>query len=148
MKRERRGDAMSRMNKGLLFALLAYASASLFHHVHNATFLAAYPNMPPGLSMLGVYAAWGAVTAVGVIGYALVRMGYGGPGLLLLAVYGGCGLDGLAHYVVAEFSAHSLLMHLSILSEVVTGLLLIALCIRAALHAKKAGTFDRPVQPG
>lgn len=139
---------MSRTNKGLFFALLAYASASLLHHVHNATFLAAYPNMPPGLSTLGVYAAWGAVTAVGVIGYTLVRMRYTGPGLLLLAVYGGCGLDGLAHYAVAEFSAHTALMHFSILSEVATGLVLIVLCIRTALMWKKAGLFDRAVPPG
>lgn len=138
---------MHRASKGLLLALLAYASASLFHHIHNASFLSAYPNLPPGLSTLGVYAAWGAVTLVGVIGYALVRLRYDGPGLLLLAVYGGCGLDGLAHYLVAEFSAHTLTMHLSIWGEVLSGLVLIVICARIALRVRRADPFDRTVPP-
>ena len=60
----------------LLPFLLAYAGASLFHHVHNAEYLADYPNMPAWLSPARVYAAWIGVTAIGLIGYLLLRWKY------------------------------------------------------------------------
>ena len=44
--------------RSLGVALLAYAVASFAHHVHNAELLAAYPNLPPGLTRPVVYAAW------------------------------------------------------------------------------------------
>lgn len=138
---------MHRTTKAVLFALVAYASASLFHHVHNATFLSVYPNMPQHLSMLGVYMAWAMVTAIGIVGYALLRLRYSGPGLLLLAIYGACGLDGLAHYFVAEFTAHSMLMHLSILAEVVTGLVLIGVCVRVAMSLRRSESHSRIIPP-
>ena len=56
-------------------ATLAYALASFAHHVHNAERLAAYPNLPPGLTRPVVYAAWAAVTLVGASGYLLYRGG-------------------------------------------------------------------------
>ena len=128
---------MSRANlplsRKVVIALLAYASASLFHHLHNAAFLPAYPNMPEGLSLLGGYAAWMVVTSIGVLGYVLWRTGYHRPALLAFSMYGACGLDGLAHYVVAEFSAHTFLMHVSILSEAFLGVALIVVCVRTAL---------------
>jgi hypothetical protein len=140
------GTAMNKtngaLNKGLLWALGAYVVASSFHHLHNASFLTAYPNMPPQLSTLGVYAAWAAVSMLGLAGYLLVRKGYTGPGLLMLAIYGACGLDGLAHYAVAEFSAHTTMMHSTILLEVVTGLLLIGACARTGFKTKEPGALS------
>jgi hypothetical protein len=38
------------MPRVLLACLLAYAAASLFHHLHNAAFLDQYPNLPAWLS--------------------------------------------------------------------------------------------------
>ena len=35
---------------GLPILLLAYAAASLFHHIHNAEYLTEYPGMPDWLS--------------------------------------------------------------------------------------------------
>lgn len=125
----------------LIGALLVYAFASLFHHVHNATFLTAYPNLPPSLSVLNVYAAWAAVTTIGVVGFVLLRFKYLAPGLLTIAIYGACGLDGLAHYIVADFSAHTPMMHASILMEVVSGILLICLAATTALQAKRIGAL-------
>ncbi len=110
----------------LLPALLAYAAASLFHHLHNATFLAAYPNLPAWLSPAGVYAAWAAVTAVGVLGYLLLRLGRALSGLVLLGVYALLGLAGLDHYTRAPLAAHSPMMNLSIGCEVATAVLLLA----------------------
>ena len=71
---------------GLL--VLPYAGASLFHHVHNAEFLADYPNMPLWITRALVYGAWLATTLVGVLGYFLLRKGAQVAGLAVLALYG------------------------------------------------------------
>lgn len=112
--------------RALAPALLAYAAASLFHHVHNATFLSAYPNLPAWLSPAGVYAAWAVVTSVGVLGYLLLRLGRALSGLALLGLYALLGLAGLDHYTRAPLAAHSPMMNLSIGCEVATAVLLLA----------------------
>ena len=100
----------------LLVAVASYAAASLLHHAHNAMFLAEYPHMPAWITPWIVYAAWAATTAVGVAGF------FYGP---LLAVYGGLGLYGLAHYLIAPFSAHSMAMNVTILLEAGTAAMLL-----------------------
>jgi hypothetical protein len=109
----------------LLILLLAYTGASLFHYAHNAVFIDAYPNLPASLSSARVYAAWLGVTAVGLVGYLLLRRGYRLAGLAIIAVYGALGLDGLAHYTLAPFSAHTVTMNLTIGLEAATGMLLL-----------------------
>jgi hypothetical protein len=131
MQTNRRGRAP----RGLSILLLAYAAASLLHHVHNAQFLAAYPSLPAWLTPAGVYAAWLAVTAMGLCGYLLLRGGYALAGPILLALYAALGLDGLGHYAVAPISAHSPAMNLSILLEVVTAAVLLS--ATAVLMAKQ-----------
>ena len=105
---------------GLPIALVVYGAASLFHHVHNAAYLNDYPNMPAWLSFAGVYAAWLAVTSVGIVGFLLVHRGYRLAGLIVVAAYAGFGFDGLGHYGLAPLSAHSFMMNLSIWLEVAT----------------------------
>ncbi len=113
--------------------LLAYAAASLFHHVHNAEFLHEYPSMPAWLTPAGVYAAWTLVNLVGLAGYFLLRWNYPLAGLALLGIYAALGLYGLAHYAVAPLSAHSMTMHLSIAAEAVTAAtLLIAVTLECS----------------
>jgi hypothetical protein len=104
----------------LLVLLFAYAAASLIHYVHNAVFLDEYPNMPDWLSPARVYVAWCGVTAIGIVGYMFVRRGLPIIGLILLAVYGALGLDGLGHYSLAPISAHSIGMNLTIWLEALT----------------------------
>ena len=89
----------------LLIFLLAYAAASLFHHVHNAELLTEYPKMPAWLSRASVYIAWLCVTSVGLIGYVLVRWGYQLAGLFAWGVYGALGLDGIAHRGIPGMNA-------------------------------------------
>ena len=116
-----------RMRVALAISLCAYAAASLFHHIHNAEYLAEYPNMPAWLTRTHVYAVWSAETALGALGWALLRCGYRLTGLALIGVYALAGFGGLDHYVVAPFSAHTATMHFTILLEVAAaGLLLIA----------------------
>jgi hypothetical protein len=127
---------------GLLVLVAAYAAASLLHHVHNAAFLADYPNLPAWLTPTGVYAAWFATTAVGAVGWLLVRRGHRLAGLGALALYGALGLYGLAHYGVAPASAHTPAMNLTIGLEVATGTLLMIGVARLMLGRR--GTNPAP----
>jgi hypothetical protein len=109
----------------LPICLIAYTAASLFHYSHNAEFLNDYPNLPAWLSRAQVDAAWVAVTVIGLTGYFLLRRRYRVAGLLVLAVYGLFGLDGLGHFAVAPPSAHTMTMNFSIWLEVATALMLL-----------------------
>ena len=114
----------------LALALIACVAATLFHHVHNAEFLAEYPNMPVSLSRGSVYAAWLCATGVGILGYGLLVRGYRGAGLGLLVLYACYGLDGLVHYALAPLSAHTTTMHLSIRLEAATSASLLIVVLR------------------
>ena len=109
----------------LLILMVAYGAASLLHFAHNAVFLEAYPNLPAWLSSARIWAAWIGVTSVGLVGYVLMRLGYQLAGLATAAIYGALGFDGLAHYSLAPFTAHTWTMNLTIWLEVVTAALLL-----------------------
>lgn len=116
--------------RALLVLLIAYGAASLLHFAHNAEFLADYPNLPASLSRASVYAAWLAVTALGVLGYLLFRRGFrfAGPGVI--AVYALLGFGGLAHYARAPLSEHTAAMNLTIWLEAATAALLLIAALR------------------
>jgi hypothetical protein len=118
------------MKRTLPVLLLVYAAASLVHFMHNAEFLADYPNLPATWTRAGVYLAWVAMTAVGIAGWLLVTRGWCITGLLVLAGYALAGLDSLGHYVVAPLSAHTLAMNATILFEVSTAALVLVEVIR------------------
>ena len=124
---------MTPRRDALLWCLLAYTAASLFHYSHNAEFIADYPNLPSWLTRAEVYAAWAGVAAVGVVGYALVKRGFESAGLLVLMIYGLMGLDGLGHYAVAPMSAHTLAMNASIWLEATTAVAVLSVVVRRAL---------------
>lgn len=107
----------------MLIAFVAYAAASLLHHVHNAEFLAQYPMMPAWLSRTIVYAAWLVATAIGVLGYRLRRRG-------LLNLYGAYGLLALVHYALAPVGVHTLAMNVSIWLEVASAALFLVVVYR------------------
>ena len=123
----------------LLVFVLAYAAASLLHHIHNAEFLNQYPHMPAWLSRAQVYAAWLGVASVGLLGYLLIRWRYQLTGLIVLGVYGVLGLAGLGHYVVAPPSAHTVTMNLTIGLEVATAALLLTAVASFVLRLLRAG---------
>ena len=110
----------------LSIALLVYVAASFVHFAHNATYIDAYPNLPPSLTTARVYLAWCAEAALGAAGYVLYRFGAQRLGLALLAVYAVLGFDGLAHYTLAPFWAHTLAMNLTIWGEVIAAAALLA----------------------
>jgi len=112
-----------------------YCVASLAHFVHNAEYLAQYPNMPAWLSLPKVYAAWLAITAVGALGLAFVRGRHAMAGFLLIAVYAAFGFDGLGHYALAPISSHTLAMNLTIWFEVVAASALLLVALRCMFRA-------------
>ena len=105
-------------HRALLALLAIYAAASLVHFIHNAQFLADYPNLPQSWSPAHVYLAWIAMTLVGVTGWLLLSRGLILLGLVTLVVYADLGLDSLGHYVLAPLSAHTVAMNATILAEV------------------------------
>jgi len=106
-----------------LFAL--YAAATLLHFAHNAHYLALYPNLPPSWSSASVYAAWGVVTALGVLGFALYATGARRPGRSLLGLYALLGFGGLLHYIRAPLAHHSATMNVTIWAEAAAAALLL-----------------------
>lgn len=118
-------------NRSLLALVLVHAVASLVHFVHNATFLADYPNMPAWITPGGVYAAWLGEAAIGAAGVILFLRGRTMIGLALIAIYAVLGLGGLDHYTLASISAHTLAMNATIWLETATGLILLAFAVMA-----------------
>jgi len=127
-------------NRSLLALVLAHAAASLLHFVHNATFLADYPNMPAWITPGGVYAVWLGEAAIGAAGVILLMRGRTMIGLALIAIYAVLGLGGLDHYTLASISAHTLAMNATIWLETATGLILLGF----AVTAMTARTDSRP----
>jgi branched-chain amino acid transport system permease protein len=80
--------APARIPAPLLVLLALYCTASLIHFVHNAEFVADYPNLPAWLTRSKVYLAWLAVTSVGVVGLVLVRLRLRVVGLFVIWVVG------------------------------------------------------------
>jgi hypothetical protein len=106
-----------------LFAL--YAAATLVHFAHNAHYLAQYPNLPASWSGASVYAAWGVLTALGVLGFALYASGARRIGRSLLGLYALLGFGGLLHYTRAPLAHHSATMNATIWAEAAAGTLLL-----------------------
>lgn len=122
------------IQKSLYILLLIYGVASFIHFVHNAEFLADYPNLPASWTRAGIYSAWVVLTIIGVGGWILIARGFSRVGLLLLAVYAAFGMDSLGHYIVAPMSDHTLAMNLTILFEVTAAALVLIEVIRLMVH--------------
>jgi hypothetical protein len=131
--------------RALVWLLLVYGLASLVHFVHNAEYLAYYPNLPSWLSRGQIYAVWLGITAVGVVGYVLHRVGHRLVGLGVVAAYAALGFDGLLHYGRAPFVEHSAAMNFSILFEVAAAAVLLTyVLILMTHHVVERRVLPRP----
>jgi len=130
------------MSRGLLAGcLVAYTGASLLHFAHNATFLAAYPNLPAAITVARIYGAWAGLALLGASGALLVRLGYLRAGRSLIAIYGAFGLDGFAHYLRAPMSHHAPMMNATIWFEAITGTLLMLVALRVGATFSSQSQF-------
>ena len=133
-----KGTGASRIAKlALPWLLLLYCAASLLHFVHNATYLADYPNLPAWISQASVYGVWGGLLVLGLGGYLLYRRGHTVLGLALLALYTALGFDGLLHYGRAPMSAHTAAMNITIWTEVVTAAVALATVLWLGLQCTR-----------
>src|SRR5262245_32135800 len=135
------GQSTSGIRRALPILLVFYALASLGHFVHNAEFLADYPNLPVWLTRWQVYAVWLGIQAIGVLGYLLTRTRYEFLGFGVLGVYAAIGLDGLLHYGRAPMSAHTATMNFTIWFEVAAAVLV--LCAIAGLLGARFRVLQR-----
>ena len=88
--------------------------ASLTHSVHNAEYIAFYPDIPLGLARETVSLAWVAGASVGLEALLVARTRLKLPGLVLIAAYGASGIDGLAHFTQGLCAEQTLAINLSI----------------------------------
>lgn len=109
------------MERSWVWLMAIHFAASLAHFVHNAEYIAIYPGMPGWITRETVYLAWLGVTSIGIFAGVAARLSLPRSALLLSGVYGGLGLDGLAHYSLALCSEHTVGANVTICSEVVTG---------------------------
>jgi hypothetical protein len=108
----------------------AYFVASGAHFIHNAAYIAYYPNMPSWISPARVYVAWLAVTAIGIAGLVAARLRLHAVAVTLIAIYGALGLDGFAHYALALCSQHTLMTNVTIWAEAVSGVFVLLAATR------------------
>lgn len=120
---------LTHLPKLFLALSVVYFLTSLGHFSHNAEFLCEYPDLPAWLTRARVYAAWVAITSVGLLGFVLVRKRRAAAGLMLIAVYAALGFDGLGHYSVAPMELHPFVANVTILAEVVAAALLLAVTL-------------------
>lgn len=113
------------MGWALRLAIVVYLAASLAHFIHNAEFVADWPNLPPSLTRAVIYATWVGITALGATGVVLWWRGWRRTGGVLLAVYAAIGFDGLLHYTRAPMMAHSAGMNFTVWFEAAAALLLL-----------------------
>jgi hypothetical protein len=106
-----------------LFAI--YSVASITHFVHNAEFIAFYPNMPLWITRETVYLAWLGIGCLGLAGLLMWRFRLFALGMLCMGAYGALGIDGLAHYTLALCGEHTLATNATIWFEVITGFVLL-----------------------
>jgi hypothetical protein len=137
------GKDMKLQENPVLLALLAvYAAASLVHFVHNAEYLADYPNLPDWFTRSGVYLTWAAQASFGLLGLVLYRCGRPIAGLLLIGLYAAFGFDGLLHYTRAPLGAHSSTMNFTIWLEVVAAATLLIAVARALMRRTSRHRLD------
>lgn len=123
---------MVRKGKTLPGLLVVYGFASFVHFMHNAQYLADYPNLPAWLSRFQIYGAWFGITVLGLAGYTSYRRGRAFVGLSCMALYAALGFDGLLHYRRAPLTAHTVAMNLTIWSEVVAATLALLAVVKVA----------------
>jgi hypothetical protein len=133
----------SRLPKPFVLLIAAYFLTSLGHFAHNAEYLCEYPNLPAWLTRAKVYAAWLAITFVGLVGLILIKNKLIATGLLFVAVYAVLGFDGLGHYAVAPMAHHTLGANITILSEVAAAALLLPATIYLLLRTSLVPTTPR-----
>ena len=117
-------------DRALVTFMIVYGTTSLAHFVHNAVYLDTYPHLPAWITPVVVFASWLVIAGTGVFGYCWYRRGSRAVGLMVIGLYALLGFGGLDHYAVAPVSAHSMVMNVTILGEVIAASVLLVVIVR------------------
>jgi hypothetical protein len=118
----------------LRLLLAASVVSTAVHYTDNFVAIATYPGtdtVSPGPGRVAVVATWIALTAFGLAGYRLYLRGRHPAAELCLAVYSVTGISTLGHYLSGGTSRLSVWRHLSIASDGVLGLAVLAFAVWA-----------------
>lgn len=130
----------NRLERAVGWVAIACGIASFTHFAHNAEFCGDYPNLPGWITRGSVWMAWAGITLLGGLGVWLIRSSRRKAGLVVLAVYGALGCDGLGHYNLAPLARHTAFMNFAIWFEVVAGLTLAAVAVTALVSEPEPKT--------
>ena len=120
--------------RSIEWAMLAHCCASLLHFAHNGVFVDEYPNLPASITVPVIISTWLGITAIGAVGYWVLRSGREIAGLGLIAAYAAFGFDGFAHYSLAAMAAHTFMMNVTIWSEAITAAVLLLVVGKQSLR--------------
>ena len=125
-------------NRLLETSMIAYCCASLLHFAHNGIFVDDYPNLPASITVPVIIATWLGITAIGVIGYFVLRSGRELTGLAVIAAYAAFGFDGFVHYTLAAMAAHTFAMNVTIWGEAIAATVLLSVIAHRSLQTLRA----------
>jgi hypothetical protein len=129
---------------GALKLLLGASVASTaFHYTDNFVAVATYPGtdtIAPGPARVAVVLTWVGLTAVGALGYRLYLRGRHPAAEVCLAVYSVTGISTLGHYLGDGTSRLPAWRHVSIASDGLLGLAVLAFAVWAVV-ARRSPRF-------
>jgi len=115
---------------GALRVLLVASIVSTgFHYTDNFIAISTFPGtdtIDPGLGRVATAASWIALTAVGLLGYRLYLRARHPAAELCLAIYSVTGISTLGHYLSGGTSRLPAWRHVSIASDGILGLAILA----------------------
>lgn len=117
-----RTDKIMKWESELLFIIILYCSASLFHFMHNAIYIDEYPDLSGGVSAIGVSIAWIGFTCIGLVSYVLIHRDKRFIVPILLVAYGALEFDGMGHYSLEPISSHTYMLNVAIWFEAIAAL--------------------------
>ena len=116
-------------NRRLLMTLLVASMISTaFHFTDNYLYFDHYPQ-PAWITPFEVIRSWFIWTVFGIAGYWLYKNQRFWLAYVCLVIYATCGMSSLAHYFYGELHEFTPKMHLLILTDGLTGVLILGFAL-------------------
>jgi hypothetical protein len=116
----------------LRLVIAASVVSTAVHYADNYVAIGAFPQ-PDWIDRPSVIVTWVALTAVGLLGYVLYRRGSHPAAELCLAVYSVTGISTLGHYLSPGAGDIELWRNVSIVSDGLVGLSVLAFAVWSVL---------------
>lgn len=123
-------------NRLLLILIIASVISTAFHFTDNYLYFDHYPQ-PEWITPFGVVRSWFIWTAFGIAGYWLYKNQRFWLAYICLLVYATCGMSSLAHYFYGALHEFTPKMHLLILTDGLTGVLILGFVLWSIWTLKK-----------